>query len=116
VNAAKAATTVAEPSLVKVFWLGMLLGRLQLAPESAAVAVQNGLAEWRGIGKRRYLALTEVGHRQYTVQAQTSPGAQSFPLNVSAATKPSRAGKNSRYGYASGQIIGTRNSNREFKP
>ena len=116
VNAANAATTVAEPSLVKVFWLGTLMGRLRLTPERAAAVVQDGLAEWRGIGSRRYLALTEVGYKQYAALAQMPTIAQASPLNSSQATRPSRAGKDSRFGYARGQMIGTRDSNREFIP
>ena len=116
VNAANAATPVAEPSLVKVFWLGTLLGKLRLTAERAEAVVQDGLAEWRGIGRRRYLALTEAGHKQYAALAQTSTMAQAFPLHCSQTTRPSRAGKDSRYGYAPGQMIGTRASNREFIP
>jgi hypothetical protein len=116
VNAANAATTGAEPSLVKVFWLGTLMGRLRLTPERAATAVQDGLAEWRGSGGRRYLALTKAGHEQYAAVAQMPTKAQAFPLNSSQATRPSRAGKDSRFGYAPGQMIGTRDSNREFNP
>jgi len=116
VNAANAATTVAEPSLVKVFWLGTLMGHLRLTPERATAAVQDGLAEWRGIGRRRYLALTELGHKQYAALAQTPAISQAFPLNSSQTTRPSRAGKDSRFGYAQGQMIGTRDSNREFIP
>lgn len=114
VDAANAATAVAEPSLVKLFWLGTLMSRLRLTPEQGVAIVRDGLAEWRGSGRRRYLALTEKGHKRYLAQ-MLSVG-QAYPLHTSQTTQPSRAGHNSRYGYANGQMIGTRNSNREFIP